>query len=117
MDEAHIYRGIRYVEKNPVRAKLVRRPWDYKWSSARQHMGMDNEGAIGLCKKYRLIDAADSTNWRTYLEKEDEAMNKEVRLKTSRGLVIGGEGFIKKLEKKLGRSLKCLPWGRPKKNQ
>jgi len=24
----------RYIERNPVRAEIVKRPWDYKWSSA-----------------------------------------------------------------------------------
>ena len=34
LDERHLYAGIRYVEKNPVRAGVVRKPQDYRWSSA-----------------------------------------------------------------------------------
>ena len=51
-----------------------------------------------------------------FVREEDEQMNKEIRLKTGRGLVIGDAEFIAKLEKKLDRSLKCLKWGRPKKD-
>ena len=39
MDEIYLYRGIRYVELNPVRAGLVPIATDYPWSSARAHAG------------------------------------------------------------------------------
>jgi putative transposase len=29
---------MRYIEQNPVRAKLVKRAEDYQWSSARAHI-------------------------------------------------------------------------------
>jgi hypothetical protein len=34
LDEAHLYACLRYVELNPVRARLVDRPEDWRWSSA-----------------------------------------------------------------------------------
>ena len=37
---------IAYIERNPVRAKMVRRAWQYKWSSAKAHMDGKNE--IGI---------------------------------------------------------------------
>ena len=92
---------------------MVKEAWDYQWSSARGHIGMENEKSIGLCRRYRFLEGGD---WKAYLKEEDEQMNKEIRLKTGRGLVIGDAEFIAKLEKKLDRSLKCLKWGRPKKD-
>ena len=112
LDEKHLYRAIRYVEKNPVRAKMVREARGYKWSSARQHMGKDNFGVIELSKKYQYFD---NSEWQDYLTEEDEDMDREIRLKTARGIVVGEKEIIKKLEKKLDRSLACLKWGRPKK--
>ncbi len=38
LDERHLYAAIRYVENNPVRAKIVEKPHEYKWSSARAHV-------------------------------------------------------------------------------
>src|SRR4051794_15803990 len=38
MDEAHLMAAVRYVELNPVKAKLVRRAEDWPWSSARAHV-------------------------------------------------------------------------------
>jgi len=34
-DEAEMYRIIEYIERNPVKAGLVERPEDWRWSSAR----------------------------------------------------------------------------------
>ena len=36
----HLHRAMRYVERNPVRAKLTTRAWDYAWSSARVQVGL-----------------------------------------------------------------------------
>ena len=90
---------------------MVEDAWDYKWSSARTHAGIEADPVILLKKTFNM----DTEEWKQYLKEVDEEANKEVRLKTKRGLVAGTEPFIKKLEKKLKRSLKCLDPGRPKK--
>ena len=33
-EDSYFYRVVRYVERNPVRAKLTRRPDEWMWSSA-----------------------------------------------------------------------------------
>lgn len=38
MDETYLLAAARYVEMNPVHAGLVKRPEDYRWSSARAHL-------------------------------------------------------------------------------
>src|SRR3974377_2186678 len=38
MDESYLLAAARYVELNPVRAKLVLAPRAYRWSSARAHL-------------------------------------------------------------------------------
>jgi putative transposase len=38
MDDQYLYRALRYVELNPVRAKTVDDPVYYPWSSARAHV-------------------------------------------------------------------------------
>src|SRR5882672_3875733 len=40
MDSAHLWNGVRYVERNPVRAGIVARAQDYTWSSAASHCGL-----------------------------------------------------------------------------
>jgi putative transposase len=44
MDEAHLIASIRYIERNPVRDKLVTDPGDYRWSSYNAHLtGKDDK--------------------------------------------------------------------------
>lgn len=44
MDEAHLYNAFAYVSLNPVRAGLVKRAQDWKWSSARTHLFGEEDG-------------------------------------------------------------------------
>ncbi len=110
LDEAHLYRAIRYVENNPVRAKIVKEAWKYKWSSAADHT---QERAKPIVQLKRLRRRSD---WKEYLKEEDNEITKDIRIKTDRGLVVGTDNFVDKLEKHLKRSLKCLSQGRPKKD-
>jgi REP-associated tyrosine transposase len=44
MDEPYLLAAARYVELNPVRAKLAQRARDWRWSSARAHLaGRDDD--------------------------------------------------------------------------
>jgi len=39
----HALEALRYVERNPVRARMVELPWEYEWSSAREHVGLASD--------------------------------------------------------------------------
>ena len=112
LDEKHLYRAIRYIENNPVRAKLVKQAWNYNYSSALDHVGEREKSLINL-SKYKTINKKD---WKEYLKETDSQITEEIRLKTNRGLAVGTKEFILDLEKKLKRSLECRKWGRPKKS-
>jgi len=44
MDEAYCLTAVRYIELNPVKAKLVISPENYKWSSCKAHLnGKDDK--------------------------------------------------------------------------
>lgn len=109
LDEQHLYQAVRYVERNPVRANMVKRPWDYAWSSARWHVGIDNKSKIFL----KDTAFMEQQVWKEYLCGEDEESAEEIRLKTQRGLVVGSKELISALEEKLKKSLVCLNPGRP----
>lgn len=111
LDDVHLYRAIRDVEQNPVRAKIVELAWQYDWSSAKEHVGIVKE-IIPLSQAFDR----DGESWKRYLRGADEEMSCEMRLKTQRGLAIGTEQFIQKAESKIKRSLVCLNPGRPKNN-
>ena len=67
MDEQHLFAAVRYVERNPVRANLVRVSEEYRWSSARYHvLGEKND----LLAHFSLIDQIK--DWSAYLSISDE---------------------------------------------
>ncbi|GMW02842.1 MAG: hypothetical protein AMXMBFR84_39780 [Candidatus Hydrogenedentota bacterium] len=37
LDESHLWAAVRYVERNPIRAGMVKQAVDYPWFSARAH--------------------------------------------------------------------------------
>lgn len=112
IDNQHLYAAVRYVENNPVRAKIVEKPQDYKWSSARSHIEKEADTVLsGDCYLTEQIQ-----DWLLYLEeKDDEEINNAIRNNTRTGRPCGEDGFIKTLEGIVGRRLKAMPTGRPKK--
>ena len=48
MDEEHLAAALRYVSLNPVRARLVERAQDWRWSSTHAHLRGKNDGITAL---------------------------------------------------------------------
>ena len=116
LDKEHFWAALAYVERNPVRAHLVRRAWQWPWSSAAAHVG---EAAAA-----ELVDVAawrkrvSPAAWRERLtERQDEAEVLRLRLWTSRGRPLGSDAFVARVELLLGRRLRPLAHGRPRKGQ
>jgi putative transposase len=114
LDEIHLWRAMCYTERNPVRAKVVRPAWDYPWSSAAAHTGGDDpSGLLDPAQWPRLWTPA---KWRAELRSADDREElSRIRLGTHRGRPLGSDSFLSKLERRLGRRLRPLPVGRPKK--
>ena len=114
LDETHRWRALAYVERNPVRARLCRKPWRWQWSSSAAHCGLgDSSGLLDMSGWQKQMDAA---RWRELLTRfDDERQLDRLRLCTSRGRPLGSDKFLAKLETLLGRRLRPLPRGRPKK--
>ena len=109
LDEAHLWSAVRYVERNPVRAGLVNRAEDYRWSSARAHVygeadpmldpGLPMRGLIG--------------NWGEWLATRDVPGELEaIRSATAHDLPLCDEATLTQLEKRFGRPLRLQKRGR-----
>jgi putative transposase len=114
LDEDYFWRAIRYVERNPVRAGLVKRAWEYPWSSAAAHVGLiDKLGLLDQTRWKKLLAGGD---WKDLLkDMDDEAEVGLFRRSTQRGRPLGSDSFMSKVEKLLGRRVRALPVGRPRK--
>ncbi|KUK52129.1 MAG: Transposase [Desulfotomaculum sp. 46_296] len=101
LSEAHLYSAASYVERNPVRAGLVKEPWQYPWSSAAAHLaGYDNQ----LVRVGPLLEMFG--DWREYLTRDIPEEDVHVLLRHERtGRPLGDETFLVGLEEALGQSL------------
>lgn len=112
LDERHLYSALRYVENNPVRAGFVETAELYLWSSARGHCNKVNDSI--LSQDLYLLERIQ--DWPAYLmELEDEQVTDEIRKKTRTGRPCGEDSFLQEIELLIGRGLKALPRGRPRK--
>jgi len=118
LDEVHTVAAMRYVEQNPVRAKMVRKPWRYRWSSASAHVGDKDGVAVLDVEAWRKDWDWSPRRWRRMLEEGlGEQTVAHLRRQTHRGRPLGSDSFVSKLERRLGRRLRPLPIGRPRKKK
>ncbi|MEP6836539.1 MAG: transposase [Bradyrhizobium sp.] len=102
MDEAHLAAALRYVSLNPVRARLVSRARDWRWSSARAHLAGRDDGVTALAPvQERIPDFAHFLS-----EESDADMIERLRGAESVGRPIGNHKFLDTLERSTRRILK-----------
>ncbi|HKX79137.1 MAG TPA: transposase [Novosphingobium sp.] len=114
MDEPHLAHAIRYVSLNPVRARLVARPEEWRWSSVRAHLAGKDDTLVRVApalERYGdfagfLGDDRDSTDaWRA------------LRRSETSGRPLGSAVWIGNLETSTGRTLAPQKRGpKPKKS-
>ena len=109
-----MWAAIRYVERNPVRAKMAARAEDYHWSSAAAHCGLRKDSVL-TSKKAWTDQFKAIADWSSWLSAEDDADKiKVLRMHVEKGLPCGSEDFVHRLGAMIGRALEFRPQGRPK---
>ena len=101
MDEAHLMAALRYVALNPVRARLVARAQDWPHSSVRAHLAGRDDGLV------RVAPALDrAPNFADLLTPDGfEEDFTSLRRSELIGRPLGDGGFVKAIERRLGRVL------------
>ncbi len=117
LDETYLWATLRYVERNPVRAKMVRKAERYRWSSAAAHCHLREDKVLTSSERWWL-QFNQINDWSSWLAESDEAEELSViRRNIEKGLPCGSDKFLNKLEKMTGRALKYRPQGRPRTNK
>jgi len=117
LDEDYLWAAVRYVERNSVRARMVRKAQNYRWSSAAVHCGLRTDPVLTRKPSWRR-QFESIGDWSACLAEGDEPQRLEVlRRNVDKGLPCGSETFIQKLEKMTGQALQYRPRGRPRKEQ
>jgi putative transposase len=111
LDEMHLWAAVRYVERNPVRARIVQGAEEYEWSSAPAHCGI--RSAALLSRDFPPPGVI--SDWRAWLEDENAAQSDSVRRQTHTGRPCGSLAFVAQLEGLLKRALGLQKVGRKRK--
>jgi putative transposase len=112
LGQDHLWTALVYVDRNPVRAGIVRQAADYRWSSAAAHLsGADESGLLDL---HWWGQQGRGEGWGHELAAEDLEAATKLRRCTYAGRPFGSESLVKEISQRFGRS-----WarGRPKKEQ
>ena len=113
LDERHLLAVTRYILLNPVKAAIVKKPWDYKWASTRHHMMIADNSLVKDSLLREVIE-----NWKDFLSipaSDDDIKLFQLHERTGRPL--GDNAFIEKLESLLKITLKKKRAGRRKKEK
>lgn len=112
---------MRYIELNPVRADMVKKPNEYPWSS----YAVNAEGKTSKMVKshdvYRKLGVSEEERKSAYRQlfrlTIDKADLDALRDATNKGWVLGGDRFRAEIERLSGRRSVAKPRGRPKKGE
>ena len=111
MEERHLVAAMRYVERNPVEAGMVKRAQDYVWSSAKAHVMNSHDPLLESCYLAEQIK-----DWSAFLQDADEPFDVSMEKSMRTGRPLGSDAFVGKLEKFLGCDLqKKRPGPKPRK--
>ncbi len=110
--DQHLLAVLRYVERNPLRAKLVRRAEAWPWSSLSWRRGGKDAALLADWPVSR------PRNWLTHVNAvQSEAELAAVRQSIARGAPFGDPRWSNRTAKRLGLESSLRPRGRPKKHK
>jgi len=110
-EERYLWAAVRYIEQNPIRARVAKRAEEYPYSSAKAHVTGKRDPVLGE----EIFSPEEREDYVSLLnEVLFPGMTEGLRHHTRRGTPFGDEGFVGRIETELERSLVRKPRGRPK---
>ena len=110
--DEHFYQVVRYVERNALRAKLVRRAQDWRFSSLWRRVN-------GTPESRQLLSDWPLPRPRSWLQHvnqpQTDAELEAIRRSVRRGQPYGGDAWVRATVTRLGLESTLRPRGRPKK--
>ncbi len=103
MDDDHFIAAVRYLALNPVKAKLVKRAQDWRWSSVAAHLAGRDDALVQVAPVLertgsRFADLLD-------LSRQEKLALAGFEMKGVIGRPMGSAQFIADLEERMGRTL------------
>lgn len=112
--DEHFLQVCRYVESNPLRAKLVNRAEDWRWGSAwvRKY---GNQEQRELLSKWPVPITRDYTSWLNQRDDSKSNILENLRSSVKRGRPFGKLNWVRQIAKKFRLDSTLNLRGRPKK--
>lgn len=118
--DSYVLACYRYIEMNPVRAKMVTHPAEYRWSSYRANAQSEFSHLITPHAQYLSLGDTHISTAEVYRElfrsELEIGMVDQIRAATNGNYVLGGSRFAAEIEAMIGRRVRRGCPGRPKKN-
>jgi len=115
--DAYLLRCCRYIELNPVRARMVARPREYRWSSYRFHALGTADPLVTPHPLYMALGRGGAERQAAYRglfrETLDAAFLDDLRAATQGGWALGDARFQRRIAAAAGRRAAPLARGRP----
>jgi putative transposase len=118
-DDEHLLTVLRYIEANPLRARIVEAAGDYPWSSFPAHGLGRRDPLLDPLADYEALAKTPATRrrrWSAFVHQPppDEELA-AIRRSCSSGLPFGAARWVDDLSTRLGLDLTIRPRGRPRK--
>ena len=118
--DSYVLVCYRYIEMNPVRAKMVTHPAEYRWSSYRANAQSEFSHLITPHAQYLSLGDTDVSTAEAYRELFRSELEigsvDQIRAATNGNYVLGGSRFAAEIEAMIGRRTRRGCPGRPKKH-
>jgi len=115
-DEQYLLTCMRYIELNPVRARMVPTPGEFRWSSYRANACGAADDLVTPHVIYRRLGPSPEVRQAAYREFFRSAIPEgdlaNIRDATQNAWALGGEAFRRKIAA-LNRRAERMPVGRP----
>ena len=117
--DRHFLTLCRYVERNAVRAGLVRHAVEWRWGSAWARTADDAPPELrALAREPWPVERPEEGRWRRLLdEPQSAAEERAVQESVRRGRPLGDDRWAERTAKRLGLAHTLRPPGRPAKKK
>lgn len=116
--DGYLLTVCRYIELNPVRAAMVHRPEDYRWSSVHTHLGTARDPLITPHPLYLALGSTREARTQAYRHWLAAGIGAreldDIRRYIAQQRVLGDVRFQAMVEKTLNQPAAYRPGGRPK---
>lgn len=116
--ERYLLACMAYIDLNPVRAGLVARPADYRWSSHRHYMGLGHDRLVTPHALYWELGNTPFAREAAYGELVSQGISQDQQKALTdsvlKGWALGDQRFLDQIQRQTSRRLRPDKAGRPR---